>query len=343
MAFINVENIVKEYYVSPGASKDGQGQIKGLKALFRKDTKRVVDDISFHIEKGEIVGYIGPNGAGKSTTVKMLTGILVPTSGKIEVDGMLPHKHRKAYTKRIGVVFGQRTQLWWDLPVRDSFMLLKYIYDIPKKIFNDNMENFRIILGLDEFLDTPVRQLSLGQRMRADFAASLLHNPEILFLDEPTIGLDAFSKENIRKFIKYANQERNVTLILTTHDMNDIEELCNRVVVIDRGKSIYDGSLDELRIKYGNQRAVVADIMHKDIVLPPKTSLLYEEGRRRWIGFDRDESNVSEIISELLKSNQVADLFIKDESIESIIKKLYLEGGKGSMHNEVPNHNLYIS
>lgn len=329
MAFIDVENLVKEYYIKPKSSKE-DSFIQKFKNLFIKDVKRAADGISFKIEKGEMVGYIGPNGAGKSTTIKMLTGILVPTSGKLEVDGLVPYKDRRAYTKKIGVVFGQRTQLWWDLPLIDSFKLIRYIYDIPKNVYMDNMESFRNILGLDEFIHTPVRQLSLGQRMRADFAASLLHNPEILFLDEPTIGLDAFSKENIRNFVKYANKERNVTLILTTHDMNDIEELCSRVVVIDNGRRIYDGSLEELRVKYSNQRILVVDIAQNEVALPPKTSLIHEDGGKKWISFDRDESNASEIISTVMKLNRVTDISIKDENIESIIKKLYLEGGKGS-------------
>lgn len=328
MAFINVGNLVKEYNIkAKGLQVNGTGFHK-IKRLFKKDVKRAVDNISFQIGRGEMVGYIGPNGAGKSTTIKMLTGILVPTSGKIEVDGLIPYKDRKAYCKKIGVVFGQRTQLWWDLPLIDSFKLLRHIYEIPKQVYKDNLENFRDILGLEEFIDTPVRQLSLGQRMRADFAASLFHNPDILFLDEPTIGLDAISKENIRKFVRYANQERNITMILTTHDMNDIEELCDRVVVIDKGKRIYDGSLQELRVKYSDQRIIVVDIMQNDFILHPETHLVCEEGRKKWISFDKNKSNTAEIISGIMKLNKVADISIKDESIETIIKKLYVEGEK---------------
>lgn len=226
MAFIRVDRLSKQY--KRQVRSEGLGG--AIKDLFNRkyDTKTAVDQISFAIEKGEVVGYIGPNGAGKSTTIKMLSGILVPSSGIVEVGGIVPYKQRKQYTRNIGVVFGQRTQLWWDIPVSESFRMMKYMYKISDKQFDQNMEMFTDILDIQSFMHTAVRQLSLGQRMRADLCAALLHNPDILYLDEPTIGLDVVVKEKIRDFIKEVNKERQTTVILTTHDMSDIEKLCYR-------------------------------------------------------------------------------------------------------------------
>lgn len=245
---IEVKNIRKEfisYKKYPGL----KGAIKGL--FSKEKVKKVaVDDISFTIQDGEIVGYIGANGAGKSTTIKMMTGILSPTSGECTVNGVNPNKKRKENAKNIGVVFGQRTQLWWDLPLSESFTILKEIYDVSDEDYKERMEFLNQVLELDTFFDKPVRTLSLGQRMRADLGAALLHNPKVLFLDEPTIGLDVVVKDNIRKAIKEINAKSNTTVILTTHDIGDIEELCDRIIIIDEGRKIYDGTTESLKEKY---------------------------------------------------------------------------------------------
>ncbi len=223
----------------------------GLQNLFVRDyqTVRAVDNISFSIERGEMVGYIGPNGAGKSTSIKMLTGILVPTGGEILSNGFVPWRQRAAYVKTIGVVFGQRTQLWWDIAVIESFKLLRRIYDVSQRDFDERMELFGQVLGLGDYLHTPVRKLSLGERMRCDLAAALLHNPPLLFLDEPTIGLDVVAKDHIRQFLRAINERYQTTVLLTTHDLDDIEELCRRIMIIDHGRLLYDGPLALLKQK----------------------------------------------------------------------------------------------
>ncbi|MGN1340268.1 MAG: ATP-binding cassette domain-containing protein, partial [Oscillospiraceae bacterium] len=255
MPVIEVKNLKKQFK-SVRKQKGLKGAIKGL---FRPEKKIVtaVDDISFSIERGEIVGYIGPNGAGKSTTVKMMSGILRPTSGEILVNGISPVKDRKAVVKHLGVVFGQRTQLYWDLRLGESFELLKRIYDVPDEVYNENMAMMDEILDLKSIIDTPVRQLSLGQRMRGDLAAAMLHSPDVLFLDEPTIGLDVDAKHAIRRFIKEINETRKTTIILTTHDLGDIQELCKRIIIINKGMVIEDGSLDELIDRIAPYRQLV--------------------------------------------------------------------------------------
>ena len=241
--------------------KDHKGYFGVLRNLFARefDIIHAVDKVSFNINRGELVGYIGPNGAGKSTTIKMLTGLLVPTSGEVIVDGYIPWKDRKKYVKEIGAVFGQRTTLWWDLPVKNSLELLKYIYEIPEDQYKQNIELFKEILDLSALLDVPVRTLSLGQRMRADLCAAFLHNPKIVFLDEPTIGLDVVAKQHIRDFIRFINQERQTTVLLTTHDLSDLHKLCERVMIIDLGKILYDGSLTKLLNAYGGRRILRVD------------------------------------------------------------------------------------
>lgn len=245
---IEVNHISKEF-VSPKKYPGLKGAIKGLFSK-EKVIKKAVDDISFQIQDGEIVGYIGSNGAGKSTTIKMMTGILTPTTGNCIVNGVDPNKKRKENAQNIGVVFGQRTQLWWDLPLSESFTILKEIYNVSEEEYKKQMEFFNEVLELSEFFDRPVRNLSLGQRMRADLGAALLHNPKVLYLDEPTIGLDVLVKDNIRKAIKEINEKYHTTVILTTHDIGDIEELCDRIIIIDEGKKIYDGGIEELKASY---------------------------------------------------------------------------------------------
>ncbi|BBB89575.1 MAG TPA: ATP-binding cassette domain-containing protein [Methylomusa anaerophila] len=324
MDIIKVNRLCKEFRITK--------QQKGVFSyLFSNqfEIKKAVDEISFGIHKGEIVGYIGPNGAGKSTTIKMLTGILVPTSGEISVNGLIPHKKRKEHAKNIGVVFGQRTQLWWELPVIDSLNLLRHIYKVPKQAYQRNLELFHDVLGIGEFLNQPVRQLSLGQRMRADFSASLVHNPPILFLDEPTIGLDLIAKEKIREFVTTINREKKVTVILTTHDIGDIERLCTRTIVIDNGKIVYDGNLDTMRERLGKYRTLVVKIKENDFNLTMNhVVLMKENGPQKWLRFNKDDLSPSEIIAELMKKYEILDLTVEEPGVEGMIKQIYQGDGK---------------
>lgn len=323
---ISVRNLKKDF--SLFAQKDGP--MSSIRNLFRREysIKKAVDDISFEINEGEIVGYIGPNGAGKSTSIKMLTGILVPTSGKVEVNGLIPYKNRKENAMQIGVVIGQKSQLWWDVPVIESLRLLKDIYKIPNAIFKSNLKMFGDLLDLHQFQNTPVRQLSLGQRMRADLAAALMHNPKILFLDEPTIGVDVVAKEKLRNFIKEINNDRKVTVLLTTHDMSDIEKLCSRMMIIDEGKIIYDGSVDQIKTNYGKDREIVFDFENvvPNFVLPNAT-LVKSEVKRRTFKFNRFETSPSELIAFVGNKFPVVDLRIEEPEIEDMIRTIY--GDKG--------------
>ena len=288
------------------------------------DIIKAVDNVNFTLERGELVGYIGANGAGKSTTIKMLTGILVPTSGHIDVMGLTPYRHRRENTRRIGVVFGQRTQLWWDLPVIDSFELLKHIYEIPQNLYKQNLEFFSELLQLQPFLSTPVRRLSLGQRMRCDLTAALLHNPEILYLDEPTIGLDVVAKEQVRQFLRQVNAERQVTVILTTHDLNDVEQVCQRLIIIDSGKIIYDGGIDALKRRYGKTRMLIVDLAqaYSEVQLEG-VDLTRRDGNRIWLAFDRDTISASEVIAQLTARYEIQDLTISEPEIEEIVRRIY--------------------
>ena len=292
---------------------------------FRRTTDLVhaVRDLSFTVDRGEMVGYIGPNGAGKSTTVKMLTGILVPTSGRVSVAGIDPSRDRVALTRRIGVVFGQRTTLWWDLPLRDSFDLLRRIYRVPPDRHRANLAEFTELLDLGDLLDTPVRQLSLGQRMRGDIAAALLHDPEILYLDEPTIGLDVVSKGRLREFLRRINAERDVTLLLTTHDLQDIEQLCSRVMVIDHGSLVYDGTLAGLHAHGASTRTLVVDLVDEaPPISVPGAQVTKVEGPRQWLSFASDAS-AAPIVAAVAASYDVADLSIQEPDIEDVIRELY--------------------
>jgi ABC-2 type transport system ATP-binding protein len=282
-----------------------------------------VHDLSFSIEAGEMVGYIGPNGAGKSTTIKMLTGILVPTSGEIRVAGLEPSARRTDLARRIGVVFGQRTTLWWDLPLRDSFGLLQKIYRIPDDRFRRNLDEFLELLDLGPLLDTPVRQLSLGQRMRGDITAALLHDPEVLYLDEPTIGLDVISKGRLREFLRSLNAERGTTLLLTTHDLQDIEALCRRVIVIDHGTAIFDGPLTELHSQGGSTRTLVVDLVDTAPAIEVPGAVAWKvEGPRQWLSFPADAS-AAPIVAAVAAAYDVADLSIQEPAIEDVIRDLY--------------------
>ena len=272
---IQVKNISKQFKIS----KRGAGMKNAIKSFIKREyqTINALDDVNFSIKKGEIVGYIGPNGAGKSTTIKIMCGILVPTSGECTVDGYIPWKDRKKYVKNIGVVFGQRSQLWWDVPPIDSFELLKDIYAIPQKEYEEKLKELTESLDLEEIKNIPTRQLSLGQRMRCEIAAALLHNPQILFLDEPTIGLDAVSKLSLRKCIKKINEKTNLTIILTTHDMQDIEALTNRIILIGKGKILYDGSLEEIKNKYKDKMTINVKFKYTDKKIKIKQAKIVEQ------------------------------------------------------------------
>ena len=303
----------------------------GIQNLFIRDYKTLVavDRVSFSIERGEMVGYIGPNGAGKSTSIKMLTGILLPTSGEAVVNGFVPYKQRRRYVKTIGVVFGQRTQLWWDIAVIESFKLLRRIYEVSQADFDARIELFNSILGIRDYLHTPVRKLSLGERMRCDLAAALLHNPPLLFLDEPTIGLDVVAKHHIREFLREINREFHTTVLLTTHDLDDIEELCRRILIIDHGKVIFDGELREL--KHRLLRIKQVKFVLKDGADAPKLARFAVDGVELQrvdeltyrFSFDRTHVSAADLIRRILASVEVRDLLIEDEPIEEIIKRIY--------------------
>jgi ABC-2 type transport system ATP-binding protein len=329
---IEVENISKVFKTSIRK----EGRFGTLINLFNPSYReiRAVEDISFRIDKGESVAYLGPNGAGKSTTIKMLTGVLEPSSGQIRVNGMIPQKNRKSYSYQIGVVFGQRSQLLFDLPVLDSFELLRYMYSIPQKTFQKNLHEFASFLEVEPLLHRSVRTLSLGQRMRCEMIAALLHEPDILFLDEPTIGLDMIAKERIRTFIKEINRDRNVTILLTTHDLGDIESLCPRLIIIDKGTLIYNGSLQYIRERYATQRklqlvmpdAQSAEKTAEYFAHQPGLNLTLEE---HVIGMTFDHSKVEtlELLRSVMNNANPHDLMVKDENIEELIRRIYQEGG----------------
>jgi ABC-2 type transport system ATP-binding protein len=284
---------------------------------------RAVRDLSFAIDTGEMVGYIGPNGAGKSTTIKMLTGILVPTGGRVTVAGLDPSRQRTDLAGRIGVVFGQRTTLWWDLPLRDSFDLLQKLYRVDPARHRRNLAEYVELLDLGDLLDTPVRQLSLGQRMRGDITAALLHDPEILYLDEPTIGLDVVSKGRLRDFLRTLNAERGTTLMLTTHDLQDIEALCRRVIVIDHGTAVFDGALADLHRHGGSTRTLVVDLVDEGPPIEVEGAVTRRvEGPRQWLSFPGDAS-AAPIVAAVAASYAVADLSIQEPDIEDVIRQIY--------------------
>jgi ABC-2 type transport system ATP-binding protein len=324
MGIITVTDLHKHFKVF----KTHQGAGSALRNLFARsfDWVRAVDGVTFEIAPGELVGYLGPNGAGKSTTIKMLTGLLVPTSGDLRVNGLVPWRSRRQHVARIGAVFGQRTSLWWDLPTIESLELLQYIYRIPADRFRHNLDEFRSMLELDPFLNTPVRSLSLGQRMRADISAALLHDPPLLFLDEPTIGLDVVAKERIRRFIQHINRERGTTVILTTHDLSDVEKLCQRVMIIDHGKLLYDGQLDTLRDRFGGERELVVDMAEAyEEVGIDGARVVAQEGQRVTYRFERRAVTASELIGRLSSQYQVLDLQVREPEIEDTVRRIYEE------------------
>lgn len=320
---IEVKALSKQFKVNVS----GKGFSGKLKALFHRRHKVInaVDKIDFKINRGEFVGYVGENGAGKSTTIKMLTGILVPTSGRAEINGIVPFKERKKNAAKIGVVFGQRTQLWWDLPVRESFDLLRVIFRVSKSDFDRQMLKLDTALGLNALLEMPVRKLSLGQRMRCDIAASLIHNPPVLFLDEPTIGLDVLAKESIRNFLAKINREEGTTIILTTHDMNDIEQLCKRIIILEEGKIIFDGETELLKQKFIHEKIIEVEFHDDDKVVEgiPGVTVIREQGCKRWFTFDNDNYGIGEVVGTIASRYKIKDISVKEPSVESIIRNIY--------------------
>jgi ABC-2 type transport system ATP-binding protein len=304
---------------------DVRRRVEGRRRRVR-DSVLAVHDLTFSVMAGEMVGYIGPNGAGKSTTIKMLTGILVPTGGQVRVAGLDPSRDRVELARRIGVVFGQRSTLWWDLPLRDSFDLLQKMYRIAPARYRDNLARFVDLLDLGDQLDTPVRQLSLGQRMRGDITAALLHDPEVLYLDEPTIGLDVVSKGRLREFLRALNDERGTTLVLTTHDLQDIEALCDRVIVIDHGTSVFDGPLAGLHEQGGSTRTLVVDLVDEAPPIEVLGAVVRRvEGPRQWLSFPA-EASAAPVVAAVAAAYDVADLSIHEPDIEDVIRELYSRG-----------------
>ncbi len=294
---------------------------------------RAVDQVNFAIEPGELVGYIGPNGAGKSTTIKMMTGILVPTSGTVEVGGLVPWRERERNAMQIGVVFGQRSQLWWDLPLIESFNLIAKLYRVPEAKYRRNLERFIALLDMEEFLERPVRQLSLGQRMRGDLAASMLYEPQILYLDEPTIGLDIVAKENMRIFIEEMNRDSGTTIVLTTHDLADVERLCRRLILIDHGHVLYDGAVEQLKTKYAPHRILVVELepdavssgRRIDAADVPGAEIVEQADGVARIQFESARTPVQDLIAALNARYPIADLSIVEPDLEGVVRQIYDE------------------
>ena len=318
MSYIHVKNLSKSFQIR---QKREQGSL-----LREKKTIQALEKISFEIEKGELIGYIGPNGAGKSTTVKILSGILTPDGGEALVGGRIPWKNRKEYVKHIGVVFGQRMQLWWDVPILDSYSLLKDIYRIPEEVYQKRLKELTEALNLGDLLRTPLRQMSLGQRMRSELCGSLLHQPEMLFLDEPTIGLDAVSKLALRDFLKWENREHRTTILLTTHDMEDIAALCPRVMVLGHGRKLYDGSLQNLLHQYDRTRTVE---IRYDVsgALPrlPESASIQREGDGFRIVYEPEKLPTAELLSLLQQAGPIREMTVQPQNIDHLIADMYRE------------------
>lgn len=330
MSVVRVENLTKEFRVLRHRS----GIAGSLRSLVSREGKtvRAIDGVSFTIEEGEFVGYVGPNGAGKSTTIKALAGILVPTSGTVEVGGLVPHRKRTLNARQIGVVFGQRTQLWWDLPPLDGFRLLGRIYRIDSARLQRRIDAFTSLLALEHLLETPVRKLSLGEKMRCELVAALLHDPRILFLDEPTIGLDVVAKQQIRSFLQQVNREHATTVLLTSHDLDDIERLCGRVLVIDRGSILHDGTIDSLKRLFGNHRRLVFQLGEgtdgsarppQAIELPPGAVVESHQDGQLWVEFDADRVRAPEVVRAVMERLEVADFQLREIEIEDVVRRIY--------------------
>ncbi len=331
MPIIQVENLSKVFRIP----RKDPGVAGAFKAVFRPryEDKLAVNRISFSVEPGEIVGYIGVNGAGKSTTIKMLTGILVPTSGLVRVLGRDPHRQRVANARDIGVVFGQRTQLWWDLAFIESLNLVAKIYQVPPARYKQLLDQFAETLELKELLHVPIRNMSLGQKMRAELAATLIHEPRVVYLDEPTIGLDLIVKERIREFIKQQNRTTQTTVILTTHDLGDIEELCPRVIIIDAGKLIYDGPISTVKERFGKYREITFETLGdvSAFAVPPGAEIVGTESRKLTLRFDRTITTASQVAHAVMNEIEVKDFSLAEPDLASIIKQIY----SGALREEI--------
>ena len=323
---IKVENLVKTYKII----EKEEGLISYFKNLFHPKYKEfmAVKEINFEIKEGELVGYIGENGAGKSTTIKMLTGLLTPTSGKVTVNGIIPYKERIKNNKNIGAVFGQKTQLWWDLPVIESFRLIKKMYNMTESEYRKNLKKFTNLLELDELLEKQVKNLSLGQKMRCEIAATFLHNPKIVYLDEPTIGLDVFVKEKIRKFIKEINEENKTTVILTTHDLKDIEDVCDRIILLDKGQIIYDGEKQKFKDKYGKYITAELIVKNKKSIIKndlknENLKIIEEKENSIKLKFLHEKITILTVMDEISKYCEIEDVHMKEAELEDILKEIY--------------------
>jgi ABC-2 type transport system ATP-binding protein len=324
---IEVTQLSKHFKIA----QPGQGLAGKVKALFAPEYKviKAVDEISYTIQDGEIIGYLGPNGAGKSTTIKLLTGVLVPTSGAVNVHGITPYRDRKANAYRIGVVYGQRSQLWWDLPLVDSFEILAAMYRVPAQRYRQNLDFLVDLLQMQDTLTQPVRRLSLGQRMKGDIVAALLHEPPILYLDEPTIGLDVVAKNRILQFLQNLNKEKGTTIILTTHNLSDVERICPRIMIIDKGKVVLDDSQSAILNRFGRMKQLVVEF--EDRIQPvdlPAGRVVKEEENKLWIEFDREQISAFDLILSLKEHTGIADISIKEENIETIVTQIYEKGAR---------------
>jgi len=330
---IRITHLSKHFKIA----QPGEGLAGKVRRWFAPHYKTIkaVDDVSFEIQQGDIVGYLGPNGAGKSTTIKLLTGVLYPTAGSVEVNGLIPHQNRTANAYNIAVVYGQRSQLWWDLPLRDSFEILAAMYKLPQAHCKHMLDFLIDLLEMQEFLDQPVRKLSLGQRMKGDIVAALLHEPNILYLDEPTIGLDVVSKNRILRFLRDLNAERRTTIILTTHNLSDVAQICPRIMIIDHGKIILDAQQSDILARFGQQRQLIVEFADgiRDVTLP-EGEIVREEANKLWIAFDRERVSAFDLVHALGTDSGIKDIAIQEAGIESIVEQIYKygleEGGDGA-------------
>lgn len=324
MPIIRVRELVKEFRVP----KRQPGVLGSVRTLFTRESTvtRAVDGVSFTVEEGELLGYLGPNGAGKSTTIKVLTGILVPTAGEVMVAGLVPWRERERNALNIGVVFGQRSQLWWDLPLVESFKLVAKLYRMPLAAYRANLDRFVALLDMQEFLEQPVRTLSLGQRMRGDLAAAMLYEPRILYLDEPSIGLDVLAKERVRAFIEEVNRSGRTTVLLTTHDLNDVERLCRRLLMIDHGRVLYDGSVEQLKARYVRHRVLSISLATDGVTIAaPGVEEVRREGAKVWLRFDPEQVAAPQLIADLTALYPVTDLSLAEADLEGVIRQIYEE------------------